>query len=77
MIQNINLKLINYMYLNHQNIYSLIVLNYQIKIMSLQMVIFIILFLKLLTQFNPPQRAARRAFKPLKWAEKIIINILQ
>ena len=49
MIQNINLKLINCMYLDHQNIYILIVLNYQIKIMFLQMVIFIILFLKLLT----------------------------
>ena len=49
MIQNINLKLINYMYQDHQNIYSLIVLNYQIKIMFLLMEIFIILFLKLLT----------------------------
>lgn len=48
MIQNINLKLINYMYQDHQNIYILIVLNYQIKIMSPRMVIFIILFLKLL-----------------------------
>ena len=55
MIQNINLKLINYIYLNHQNIYILIVLNYQIKIMFLQMVIFIILFLKLLTRYNPQQ----------------------
>ena len=35
MIQNINLKLINYMYQDHQNIYTLIVLNYQIKIMFL------------------------------------------
>ena len=55
MIQNINLKLINYMYQDHQNIYTLIVLNYRIKIMSLQMVIFIILFLKLLIQFKYPQ----------------------
>ena len=56
MIQNINLKLINYIYQDHQNIYILIVLNYQIKIMSLQMVIFIILFLKLLTHYKYPHR---------------------
>ena len=52
MIQNISLKLINYMYQDHQNIYILIVLNYRIKIMSLQMVIFIILFQKLLIQLK-------------------------
>ena len=52
MIQNISLKLINYMYQDHQNIYILIVLNYRIKIMFLQMVIFIILFQKLLTQLK-------------------------
>ena len=52
MIQNINLKLINCMYQDYQNIYSLIVLNYQIKIIFLQMVIFIILFQKLLTQLK-------------------------
>ena len=56
MIQNINLKLINCMYQDHQNIYILIVLNYRIKIMSLQMVIFIILFLKLLTHYKYPQQ---------------------
>ena len=64
MIQNINLKLINCMYQDHQNIYILIVLNYRIKIMSLLMVIFIILFQKLLAQFKHPHRG------------KIIINIL-
>ena len=68
MIQNINLKLINYMYLNHQNIYSLIVLNYQIKIMSLQMVIFIILFLKLLTHYK---------YQQLEMTFSRHINILQ
>lgn len=60
MIQNINLKLINCMYQDHQNIYTLIVLNYRIKIMSLQMVIFIILFQKLLTQFNPHRETTRK-----------------
>ena len=57
MIQNINLKLINCIYQDHQNIYILIVLNYQIKIMFLQMVIFIISFLKLLIHYKYPHRA--------------------